>query len=222
MGLKLSVLWMEKLRKAEIKERGSMEIGISTANVTESPKVRGKWTIFQTYYSLLQRPLICTEVWKLGILWKVTSADWFLQRSEVTSLSAAVTKSSSFVVQVSERETASQSADSPVTDAAVSSSHNGPLTSGTSKPRHSASSSHVFVVHVVCISAVWYWQQSHCNKVQHVSDVLFFIKSHDKDVCSTAVVMHHVCHSALVYSKYQLLFCYWHVYVMFCNVISAF
>ncbi|XP_061598426.1 phosphoprotein associated with glycosphingolipid-enriched microdomains 1 [Cololabis saira] len=32
---------------------------------------------------------------------------------------------------VSERETASQSADSPVTDAAVSSSHNGPLTSGT-------------------------------------------------------------------------------------------
>ncbi|KAM6899866.1 phosphoprotein associated with glycosphingolipid-enriched microdomains 1 [Xenentodon cancila] len=32
---------------------------------------------------------------------------------------------------VSERETVSQSADSPVTDAAVSSSHNGPLTSGT-------------------------------------------------------------------------------------------
>ncbi|XP_035537831.1 phosphoprotein associated with glycosphingolipid-enriched microdomains 1-like [Morone saxatilis] len=37
----------------------------------------------------------------------------------------------SFVVQVSERETISQSADSPATDVAVSSSHNGPLTSGT-------------------------------------------------------------------------------------------
>lgn len=41
----------------------------------------------------------------------------------------------SFVLQVSEKETISQSADSPATDVAISSSHNGPLTSGTSKPR---------------------------------------------------------------------------------------
>lgn len=41
---------------------------------------------------------------------------------------------SSFVLQVSERDTVSQSADSPATDVAVSTSHNGPLTSGTSEP----------------------------------------------------------------------------------------
>lgn len=38
-----------------------------------------------------------------------------------------------FVLQVSAKETASQSADSPATDVAVSSSRNGALTSGTSK-----------------------------------------------------------------------------------------
>lgn len=38
-----------------------------------------------------------------------------------------------FVLQLSEKETLSQSADSPATDVAVSSSRNGPLTSGTSE-----------------------------------------------------------------------------------------
>lgn len=46
----------------------------------------------------------------------------------------AMTNTYSFVVQVSEKDTVSQSADSPATDVAISSSHNGPLTSGTSKP----------------------------------------------------------------------------------------
>lgn len=48
--------------------------------------------------------------------------------------------SSAFVPQVSEKETVSQSAGSPATDVAVSSSRNGPLTSGTSKSARAASS----------------------------------------------------------------------------------
>lgn len=82
--------------------------------------------------------LLCTEVWEWPVLSKrgraltgfSSVARWALP---------AMTIISSFVVQVSEREMISQSADSPVTDAAVSSSHNGPLTSGTSKQRHVAS-----------------------------------------------------------------------------------
>lgn len=51
--------------------------------------------------------------------------------NEVSEPKAPVT--SVFVSQVPDKETVSQSADSPVTDVAVSSSRNGPLTSGTSK-----------------------------------------------------------------------------------------
>lgn len=67
---------------------------------------------------------------------------YLLEASKPASCGAAVTKSLSFVVQVSERDV-SQSADSPATDAAVSTSHNGPLTSGTSKPIEFLSARHV-------------------------------------------------------------------------------
>lgn len=67
---------------------------------------------------------------------------YLLEASKPASCGAAVTKSLSFVVQVSERDI-SQSADSPATDAAVSTSHNGPLTSGTSKPIEFLSARHV-------------------------------------------------------------------------------
>lgn len=59
------------------------------------------------------------------------AAPHILVSTEAPEPKAAVT--SAFVSQVSDKETASQSADSPVTDVAVSSSRNGPLTSGTSE-----------------------------------------------------------------------------------------
>lgn len=62
--------------------------------------------------------------------WRVLFSFFHVQGRPPT---AAVTHVSSFVVQVSEKDTVSQSAESPATDVAVSSSHNGPLTSGTSK-----------------------------------------------------------------------------------------
>lgn len=60
-----------------------------------------------------------------------------------------------FVVQVSERETISQSVDSPATDLAVSTSHNGPLTSGTSKPRVCLTMFIYWTVLVVAVHYVW-------------------------------------------------------------------
>lgn len=118
---------------------------VTVTNVKEQGSVKnnGIWVlvflmiIFQTCCSLQVSG--CTEVWKSSGLRELTSVDWLLCSAEVSSRRAA-TNISSFVVQVSERETMSQSAESPLTDAAVSTSHNGPLTSGTSKQRlsHSA------------------------------------------------------------------------------------